>query len=303
MKCYKYVAPEISPLILKGNNIRFTQPRALNDAFELTPTFTEQVSESVIKKLFDELVVSGYFSVEFNRIIKEGYKNLDENSKKMFSVDDFEFLTQSMFKHKLEKENTTVDGYLYKYFIQNNSLFKETLLKNWIDILNENIGVLSLSVVPNNILMWSHYCKANQGIVLEFNTDIDFFRPLLKIEYSENPPELKLSNWEEFMEYPSLGMPILTTKSSIWAYEQEYRVYKYLLHSSSVSGYDSLGLPIHLYNFPQESLTKVIFGLNTPSNIIKEILEVCSTQRYPNVKFYKISSDLKSKYEYKIIHL
>lgn len=300
MICYKYISSEISLLILKDSAIRFTQPKALNDAFEMTPTFTEQVKESVVKKLFDELVTSGYFAIEFNRIINEGYENLEDNSKRMFSKKDFEFLTQSMLKRKLENENLTMDGYLFKYFVNNNSVFKDILLKNWIELLNENIGVLSLSAVQNNILMWSHYCNSNQGVVLEFNTDNDFFKPLLKIEYSENPPELNLANWEEIEKNPSLGMPILTTKSLDWEYEQEYRVYKNFSHSDYYIGNDSLGLPIYLYKFPTESITKIIFGLNTPKKVIDEIVELCPSEKYPNLSFSKVSSKMQSKYEFEI---
>ena len=43
------------------------------------------------------------------------------------------------------------------------------------EYLINNIGIFSLSKVPDNILMWSHYADSHKGIVLEFDSNHAYF--------------------------------------------------------------------------------------------------------------------------------
>lgn len=90
--------------------------------------------------------------------------------------------------------------------------------------LVSTVGVLSLSRIPTEILMWSHYTKHHQGFVVEFKIDLknfiegehDLMMPHPVI-YSETRPVLEFGTKLEVEEY-------FLKKSLKWAYEQEERV-------------------------------------------------------------------------------
>lgn len=94
-------------------------------------------------------------------------------------------------------------------------------LKKWDSI----IGLLSLSSVPDNILMWSHYSSNHRGFVIGFDThslindyDFDYIEPII---YQT--------------QYPIISGQDDTTdqfhkkffcKSDLWTYEKEWRISK-----------------------------------------------------------------------------
>ena len=109
-----------------------------------------------------------------------------------------------------------------------NTVTKDDFNKN---ILSE-VGIVSLSRDPKNILMWSHYADFHKGFVVEFKIpkklplsqrgNIDSWLFPLPITYSEQRPVYKygIDNDDESLK------KLLLTKSDIWSYEQEERVIK-----------------------------------------------------------------------------
>lgn len=94
-----------------------------------------------------------------------------------------------------------------------------------LDKWNSIIGLLSLSSVPNNILMWSHYALNHTGFAVGFDTsllatnyDFDYIEP---INYQSTYPMIS-------------GLDDMTTqfyrkffyKSDLWSYEKEWRISK-----------------------------------------------------------------------------
>lgn len=84
-------------------------------------------------------------------------------------------------------------------------------------------GVFCLAACIESMLMWSHYASSHAGVALRF----DFRRqrrgglgPLWKVRYQEDRPTLA-----GMMErHPGEAVPrALATKSSAWAYEEEWR--------------------------------------------------------------------------------
>ncbi|TSA38876.1 MAG: DUF2971 domain-containing protein [Porphyromonadaceae bacterium] len=94
-------------------------------------------------------------------------------------------------------------------------------LEKW----NSIIGLFSLSAIPDNILMWSHYSSNHTGFVVGFDSeslcndyDFDYLEPV---------------NYQ--IEYPTIsGLEEITDqfhkkfffKSQLWEYEQEWRISK-----------------------------------------------------------------------------
>lgn len=128
------------------------------------------------------------------------------------------------------------------------------LTKRAIDDIMNKSGVKCFTPNNANILMWSHYTNSHKGICLEFNTlaDPEFFVYPINVVYSESYPELEFTDKRFTTE-------VLRTKSKVWEYEDEVRIYK------RESGY---------HTFNPNSLKSVTFGCNTPDDKQSQIIEI-----------------------------
>lgn len=146
------------------------------------------------------------------------------------------------------------------------------------------LGICSFSLTPNETLMWSHYANDHKGICLRY----DFPQTLLK-----NPDEIlgvspvsyepnSISDWlfnnidlydmDHKTFIIELLKTLLTSKAPTWRYEQEVRIIR---------------LVTGLYEIPRETLTHIIFGLQTSEGdetLIRSIAE----KYYGSVKFGRV---------------
>lgn len=81
------------------------------------------------------------------------------------------------------------------------------------------IGVYCVSAVADDILMWAHYGQYHEGVCLQFVGGSASFRTAQRIRYSKLRPQLE---WKD-SNRAKLEKTLLT-KSSHWAYEQEWRL-------------------------------------------------------------------------------
>jgi len=124
---------------------------------------------------------------------------------------------------------------------------KEHSLKTAQDEIKE-LGIICLSEIKNDILMWSHYANGHTGFCIEFerheNNDLGQYDHCLPVTYDtiEVPSFDSLSIQERVST-----AKIVTTKAPSWSYEKEWRLI--IEHTSS----NNL-LPI------PAKITSVIFG-------------------------------------------
>ena len=94
----------------------------------------------------------------------------------------------------------------------------------------DRIGICCLSLVPDSILMWSHYADNHQGLVVEFDTFQDKHSELDSVEekligypiiYQDEMPKISVRNGQD--GFSAVESTILT-KSKSWEYEKEFRV-------------------------------------------------------------------------------
>lgn len=101
------------------------------------------------------------------------------------------------------------------------------------DLLAE-ASVLSLSKIPDSILMWSHYARYHTGAVVEFKIPIgEGYEHEFSPHYNLLPFDVKYSKTRPTLDYnpdpsdsESIVDTLFMTKSDVWAYEQESRVLK-----------------------------------------------------------------------------
>lgn len=291
MSLYKYVIPERID-VLENGYVRFSQPSALNDPFEMQPYF-----ESIAK--------DSYFKEELNKsrdnmldtALKDVYSKLPIEIKQVVS---FEMLKQLIDEHPEEVEHL-----IQSSIHQTLDIVKEFMpiaREQFYAAMDKNIGVFCLTEKRDNRLMWSHYSQSHQGFVIEFDekhpyfhqqrSDVDEFGYLRKVEYRDERPD-----FAELIEMSATDMFLVKGKE--WEYEQEWRMLRPLKDSGKKisSEYGD----IHLFSIAPECITGVIFGLKM-SELNKNKLAdfLAKDERYNHIKKYQaVPSD--RKYELDII--
>jgi hypothetical protein len=139
------------------------------------------------------------------------------------------------------------------------------------------IGVLCLSEVRDDILMWSHYADGHRGFCLQFNiktTYYPFGELLFKVKYLSSYPQINILRDRE-----DQTKKVLLTKADLWKYEKEWRI---------LDLENSPGIKV----FPAEMLTGVIFGCGMSHESRQLIREWAKGMEIP-LKFYQTTKKEK----------
>ncbi|WP_323901861.1 DUF2971 domain-containing protein [Aeromonas hydrophila] len=200
--------------------------------------------------------------------------------KKVTKRDSFK-LAESSFQHLSPAKRYQERNKMYarlKNSVKSGRLYDSVL---------RSIGVLSLSRVCNDILMWSHYAENHKGFVVGFeHKDFDKLNfegesPCMlpqKVLYNSNRPIFDFSKSSEIIN-------CLLVKSPQWEYEQEERAF------TSIQGPG-----IHKYD-RQKLLHCVIAGAKIePVNLslLKDAVKKASDELGREIKFKQAKLSNKS---------
>jgi hypothetical protein len=245
---YKYVRPErIDAVQLK--KLRFTQPTATNDLFDLKPVFESLVPEDEFETLMRPT------ESMFEGAMRRQYEALPPETRAQLTFEDLMALADS--RPDLVEESYRQVMPHFKTFIKD---FTPQLRQMMIDAFSRMIGILSLTETPTNQVMWAHYAHNHQGLVLAFDTTNGFFNRrcsandefhhLRQVRYVDRKADgvslVRMS-----------GNDVFFTKTSGWAYEQEWRMIAPLGSDLNHPPGDD---EIVLFDFPASALLEVIFG-------------------------------------------
>lgn len=233
------------------------------------------------------------------------------NSQLWFSkVENFNDPIDSKLDYRQQYTQNEIENY-WKQFLKNKPNHPQSLaeiLQNWgsntsfveqqnrvFNLFRTQIGVLCFSVNPKNILMWSHYTNNHKGIVYEFKPNL--FSNNLTDSFKGNPYRVNYpcDRSYELLSYTLSGkekneqfVKELTTKAKDWAYEEEYRMIDLKDSGNKI--------------FKKESLTSIIFGVQTSEIEIKVVKCLCNQYGFSHVKFKK-AKFLQGKFKIAIIDI
>lgn len=215
MLLYKYATAARSD-ILKTLQVRFTQPADLNDPFEILPRFDDSPGES--DALLDDaereiaMFVGSTAGVE---TIRDAITGIGAQSARFGeSPADRETLLRALVAILPSRQRLGFGLSLQRRF-------------------GETLGILSMSAVPDSLLMWAHYGDSHRGFAIEFDADHPFFHRGVGDGYvAIARPVTYDSKRPAFVTPGQLGADwintyltrLLLTKSPEWAYEQEWRM-------------------------------------------------------------------------------
>lgn len=144
-----------------------------------------------------------------------------------------------------------------------------TFFENWQSTF-DNLGVCCFSRDNRDTSLWSHYADAHKGVCLKYEFRASYFlseefhlTTMGNVEYLAEPVTEWLKNapmdMTKFIE--ELVHVFAKTKSPAWAYEKEARIFR----------------PPGVFNFGEQFLNQICFGLRTPPADIELITNLART--------------------------
>ncbi len=277
MNLYKYVIPERID-ILKGARVRFTQPSALNDPYEMKPYF--------------EVIAT---TEEFNKRLNLAWKHIPE--------DDIPYLVDTVFKsipspeierekaialmkqisttHSAEADQKLTE--MVNNLVETIPIPKSLIREFFFQTINKHLGVFCLTETAKNILMWTHYAQNYQGFVIEFDETHSFFHQHRPTEEEAGylHPVVYVTKRPRNETLKELSpIDIFLTKSKKWEYEQEWRMLMPLEEADHNFGDD-----IFLFDVPPTCITGLILGSKMEDRMKQDIITlIASDARYPHIK-------------------
>ena len=276
MKLYKYaVADRLD--VLKNGFIRFTPPIHLNDPLEMRPLIKRMVSDSDLEKMVLKPLqakrIEDFMPALRNTFIKE----IPNAIKETLTEDQLE----AGFKLMIEQIREGLEENLSSYIELVNELAPQVVndqLANALQMLRTDTAVLSLSETPDSVLMWAYYAENNTGIVIELDSDHNFFKQELgskddatglhKIVYTKYRPNLEAFIVED-VDINSLFF----TKDVQWKHEREWRMVKLVKDADKVIGDGT----VHLFTLPISTVSAIIIGCQATPDYRKQVEQLLAS--------------------------
>lgn len=174
-----------------------------------------------------------------------------------------------------------INGIFSNRAIIDNSFLKQHQ-EEYLNNLNSDFGVLCLSKMPNNILLWSHYGNCHTGFCVGLNIqkliECDTFGTIEPINYTNQYPNISPIDDPLKAIYTQLYY-----KSLHWKYEEEYRLVK-------VKGANKL------VKLNPEVFAEIHLGCCMSTQKRNAIIEICKD----NFPLMKIINWSKSKVKFEL---
>jgi hypothetical protein len=275
---YKYTSAQTAKTILRKKTYRYSSPILFNDPFDVQTELLfdfgiEKLSDLVIQKVESIILSKKNISINKNhgwgqvltllkdKVRKHGYRKAE--IRKILG------LTTQMLGKVLEDTR-------YKYN------------KVWQNYFLPRLRIFSVSAIKDSVLMWSHYGEDHTGVVFELNVLPDIDNTLCvadPIIYVPKPPVFHTSEeWVneiigiETVDQEKIYWEYARTKSDIWSYEQEWRVWDLLPEAGPELFSD--------YPLNYRELSRIYFGCRINNMDKKEIIAL-ARKINPQVLFYQ----------------
>lgn len=177
----------VREMILKSEHF-FSSPLSFNDPFDCRPNFSLHGSKSDLLKYFDGLVARQMGGLGREARRAEARRQYGE------------------------------------YTTHTNAFAKmESFRRAYRERVTSNVGVLCLSEVHDDILMWAHYADSHRGVCLVFDASEPFFATAQPVHYRDLRPNVNpvVHSHDQMLD------AAMFTKSSHWSYEREWRILQY----------------------------------------------------------------------------
>jgi hypothetical protein len=259
---YKYMPTERSK-IFDNWLIRFTQPGALNDPFEMRPHIAGYSTPKEVREIA---------SRRWEEYAREQYETMARARTK-----DDQPIPFDVFRARIEPHRAAqIEAALLR-----SPEYNTPMAARIEELMNKNVGVLSLCEHADSLLMWPHYGDSHRGFVIAFDTSAPFFNqstPPAHVnanaeeaaQFAEEYGRLRYVRYRE--ERPSVVVTDMTfdtimTKGKAWEYEGEWRMLMPPDYAD-VKLPPHKGLPVCLFSVPPSSVKTILLGCNADNALL-----------------------------------
>jgi hypothetical protein len=158
----------------------------------------------------------------------------------------------------------------------------EQLRRGFIDMISQTLGVICLSSVSDDILMWGHYTNSHTGMVIGFTREHDFWRrpQLQQVEYATNRAIFDPSIERDDPKRQLQTIAIVRCKSSHWAYEQEWRQLRLLADCVEELEHGKIN---YYVSIPPSLISRVIVGCRFSAENWTALQTIVSRREFAHV--------------------
>jgi hypothetical protein len=264
--------------VLENLKIRYSQPGAFNDPFEVKPYISHISNDEQIETGIDQIL---------DEETRKLYEELPSQIRSVFPLEQ----VVSLVKQRRESLRGQFSGLVNSFTPRLREIMEEKF--------NELLGILSLSESPTSLLMWSHYSQNHEGFLIGFDvshshfnekrSEKDEFGYARKVEYRQKRPNAALTGMD--------AVEVFLVKAAEWAYEHEWRVLRPL--PNATQRIETEGLPVCLFSFPPECVAEITIGARASAKDHSMLLSLASNLAGErNIRVYKERlSDMEFKVE------
>jgi len=255
---YKYLSPERVD-VLENRLIRFTQPAAFNDPFEMQSILDKRD----FRNFLDE-------SVNVDEIAELAYKKQPRNYRRKIPFAAY----RKQFTEERVRSLASHFGRMLADRVDDTSFYSG---------MNKAMGILSLTEHKENLLMWAHYADSHRGFVLGVGKNHDFFskanknQRMYKVSYGDQLPTTKITELK--------NIQYLVNKGIDWAYENEWRYIRGINDASETIPKDDYD--ICLFDFEPDLVKSVYLGCRIGEPVSKKILQTLKHPDYSHVEIFQ----------------
>ena len=229
--------------ILQNLRLKVTPPIEFNDPFEFMPKVdTKFTRDGIEKRLSSTRLLRGFW-------------------RKISSDLDFETFREAYMKELHRPRARHIRETLIEL---QRAAAKEK--EGVLTFMSRRFGVACYSEIADDILMWAHYAKSHQGVVIGFDVQHRFFR----LGQNLMPVIYRSERVDATFDYNGLqlgepGLSIFRSKSPHWGYEREWRQF-FLLRKSAKIQTES-GCVLYFQKLPPTVINQVILGFRCSPEI------------------------------------
>lgn len=294
--------------MLESGCIQFTQPSAFNDPFENLPRITAFLLPAEIAGFLNEVIEERRSAGAVRRVLEEEFQRVVgalAASGQAIPPEVNHLMQDGHIRKVLEEWVLERVGPLSAHVLRLESAELRSKANELLSNVCDRFGVLCLTSLCDDLLMWSHYTQGHTGFVIGFDEKHPFFdqrtrpddaiRHVRPVTYSR-----KRIHWRGFSVSPDAAQLepfvhlLFLTKADAWAYEQEWRMVVPLPEVPA----ERVGQYRHQLEFPAGAVREIIVGSRATTTLRDALTSMVGSERYRhvNLRFARLHEE-----EYRVV--
>jgi len=262
---------------LENSMFRFSQPEALNDAYD-----------ALARQSVNEYAPEDFEAAKAHAL-RSGVHGVSREKLALFLSPFGHRTGEKSFPGLWPLHQPTLRSEPFHTLDEYDRAIAKRAVELAYDLANRMIGVFCLSESRHETMWATVYADDHRGVCVTFDPHHSFFaenRPG-RMLYSDDPIQITINGGlvrfgghtiskEGILrgELECLPREIFLRKETKWKFEEEWRIIKPLSNAEEIAGNDCEGRPVHLFSVPTQAIAGITFGWRSNDASIQSALQV-----------------------------